>query len=240
MPEVPKRGRARELLSLLPTVLLLLGFAVGNGPSAFFLLLFAVLLHEGGHAAAFCLLGAGIPRLKGERGGLLLSGSRPLSPREEAAVAAAGPLANLLAAGGFLFLFARSPHGEWCFTVFTLQLLTALANLLPLEETDGGRLLRLAAGALFGMAGRRACHFFFLLLSALLFFLGGYLYGAGKVGLSLPLFCALTLLRTTKGADGSGRIWKKPREFSRFRPENREICGLNEKNTENSVFFKIF
>lgn len=202
------KRRWRAFFSLLPTLLLLLGFAVGNGPSAFFLLLFAVLLHEGGHAAAFCLLGAGVPRLTGERGGLLLTGCRPLSPGEEALVAAAGPLANLLAAGGALLLFAHASHGEWHFTVFTLQLLTALANLLPLEETDGGRLLSLGACALLGERGARGCHLFFVALSVFLFFAGGYLYSSGKVGITLPLFSAFTLLRTTdrpKEAGGYGR-----------------------------------
>ena len=225
-------GTLRRALSLLPPLLLFLSFAVGDGISLSFALLFAVLLHEGGHGAAFFLLGAGVPGLAGARGGFLLTGARPLSPREEALVAAAGPLANLLAAAGFLLLTALSAAKEWCFCVFAIQLLTALSNLLPLESTDGGRLLSLLSGALFGERGRRGCRLFFHLLAALLFFGGGYLYRAGRVGLSLPVFGAYSLLRATEGAQGRRSIRENTGEFPRFPPENRDFCGLNGKNTE--------
>lgn len=205
---------------------------MGDGISLFFILLFSVLLHEGGHAAAFLLLGAGAPRLGGAAGGLLLTGARPLSPREEALVAAAGPLANLIAAGVFLLLIPCVTAKEWCFSVFSVQLLTALSNLLPLESTDGGRLLCLFAGALFGDGGKRGCRLFFHLSAMFLFFAGGYLYRAGRVGLSLPVFGAISLLRATEGAHGRRSIWEKPREFPRFPNKNRDFCRLNEKNAE--------
>lgn len=226
------RQNFRRALSLLPTALLFLSFALGDGISLFFILLFSVLLHEGGHAAAFVLVGAGVPRLKGAAGGLLLTGARPLSPREEALVAAAGPLANLAAAGVFLLLIPGVTAKEWCFSVFAVQLLTALSNLLPLESTDGGRLLRLFACALFGDGGKRGCRLFFHLSAIFLFFVGGYLYRAGRAGLSLPVFGAFSLLRATEGTQGRRSIREDLREFPRFPPENRDFCRLNGKNTE--------
>jgi hypothetical protein len=116
--------------------------------------------------------------------------------------------------------------------VFAVQLLTALSNLLPLESTDGGRLLRLFACALFGDGGKRGCRLFFQLSAIFLFFVGGYLYRAGRVGLSLPVFGAFSLLRATEGTQGRRSIREKPREFPRFSNKNRDFCRLNEKNAE--------
>ncbi|MCI8361346.1 MAG: hypothetical protein HFE86_08440 [Clostridiales bacterium] len=103
-------------------------------------MLLAVLLHEGGHLLAMACCDA-LPkavRLRAGRVSIEKSG-RLLGRKEEAAVAAAGPLVNLLCAGAGLLVYTCW-GGDPAALFGAVHMLFALFNLLPVTGLDGGTL----------------------------------------------------------------------------------------------------
>lgn len=103
-------------------------------------MLLAVLIHEGGHLLAMARFSA-LPRavrLRAGRVSIEKSG-RLLGIREEACIAAAGPLVNLLCAGAGVFVYT-----SWVLPQAALfcavHMIFALFNLLPVTGLDGGAL----------------------------------------------------------------------------------------------------
>jgi Zn-dependent protease/CBS domain-containing protein len=84
----------------------------------------------------------------------------PGSPRDEALMAAAGPLASLVLSGLFALLAVGTAklHWGWTSTLCLLLAITnfvlALFNLLPAFPSDGGRLLRAALWRILGSQAR--------------------------------------------------------------------------------------
>ena len=102
------------------------------------LLLLAFLCHEGGHVAAFCIVGEGVPRLSAVSGGFRLVSPACLSYRSERFVALAGPAANLIPGLLFLAFGAGNPYAAEAGRIF---IGTGLSNLIPIADHDGGRVL---------------------------------------------------------------------------------------------------
>lgn len=120
-------------------------------------LLLAVLAHEGAHALMARRLGLVVHRVVADfLGGHTAFDSRALTPGRAAAVAAAGPLTNLLLAlvG---WLGAQAVQGTMAGLVLGgigwVNLLLALFNLLPALPLDGGQILE---SLVWGVTGRRA------------------------------------------------------------------------------------
>ena len=119
--------------------LLALLFAIGLGVS--------VVLHEIGHPVVSRLFGLPVRRIVV----FLLGGVSELTgqarrPREEFAIAAAGPAVSILLAGG-LWLISRPPHADSAAAVLLLllawsNLVFAVFNVLPGLPLDGGRLVQ--------------------------------------------------------------------------------------------------
>ncbi len=158
-------------------------------PSELFMLLSAVLLHEGGHLAALWLLGEPPPAPHAVLLGLTLTMRRPLSYRHELFAAAAGPLFNLLFALPLLTLFKENT--ALC-ALGVIHALCGLLNLLPLGRHDGARVLFCTAALLFPLgiaekvrSGVGISTFLFLLFSLLFLLLKEG--GAGALILILPL-----------------------------------------------------
>jgi Zn-dependent protease len=123
---------------------------------AFFL---SVLAHELGHALVARALDLPVTAVTVfHLGGMTQLGRDPDDPRDEALVAAAGPLVNLLVAGGLLL--AGAAAGPTTLTGGTLVFLAYLNgtlgvfNLLPGHPLDGGALVRAGAWALTGDPAR--------------------------------------------------------------------------------------
>jgi Zn-dependent protease len=117
---------------------------VGMGLAAALLLQLSALAHEYGHAL--------VARLLGERvdyvafmlfGGCAWVDLDAASPRNAAAIVAAGPLVSLLLALGF---WAAAPAVPLLGVVAAMNALLVALNLAPLAQFDGGRLLALARG----------------------------------------------------------------------------------------------
>ncbi|MDO5602859.1 MAG: hypothetical protein Q4G07_08825 [Oscillospiraceae bacterium] len=103
----------------------------------------AALLHEAGHLLAWRPVTGQSPRLSLSVGGLSLRFMPGYCGRlGETLILAAGPLANLLAAGaGFFLLSMQAKAAYYLFTGANLCM--GAFNLMPFSFLDGGRLLRL-------------------------------------------------------------------------------------------------
>ena len=156
------------------------------------LLLLAFLCHEGGHVAAFCFVGEGVPRLLPVSGGFRLVSPASLSYRAECLVALAGPAANLLPGLLFLAFGAGDPYVAEAGRIF---LGTGLSNLIPIADHDGGRVLCCLLASRLGYARAAAVasavSYFSLFLSLTLSFSLLYVFGAGFY---FTVFCLFSLL----------------------------------------------
>lgn len=107
---------------------------------------FCCLIHELGHLTACAFCGARPQELHLEAGGMrIVPAPGLLSPVREALVLAAGPAANLLAAG---LLLAGGAGRELPGQAAPAHLFLAGLNLLPLAPLDGGQLFSLLLEAL--------------------------------------------------------------------------------------------
>jgi len=175
-----KRARFAAALPWLPAVLSLYYLFRFTPIWRAALLLFSLLIHEGGHFFAFLFLGADVPRITPVSGGFRFFSRSPLSYRGELFVALAGPVANLVP-GILLLLFgAGDPYAAeagW------ISVGTGLSNLIPISDHDGGRVLfcLLASRLDVGRAGEVASLVSYgsLLLSLSLAFSLLYVSGAG-------------------------------------------------------------
>ena len=105
-------------------------------------LLFAILLHEGGHALAILLFGGRIYRLTPHFFGLTITTEALSHNTDRIAVFLAGPFFGIL---GYLLAApfeSLSPFAE-------ISLGLSLFNLLPIETLDGGEALRILLCELF-------------------------------------------------------------------------------------------
>lgn len=119
---------------LLRAVIFTVGLYCTADPGIATSLLVAVVVHEAGHLLCLYRMGASMPRLRVAGLGLRLDPANPLSYRQEALCALAGPAVNLAAS----ILSAGAPYGE---EMAAVQILTGLVNLLPILTLDGGRAL---------------------------------------------------------------------------------------------------
>jgi len=119
--------------------LLALLFAIGLGVS--------VVLHEIGHTVVSRLFGLPVRRIVVFLlGGISELAGQARRPREEFAIAAAGPAVSVLLAGG-LWLISRPPAANSAAAVLLLllawsNLVIAVFNVLPGLPLDGGRLVQ--------------------------------------------------------------------------------------------------
>ena len=156
------------------------------------LLLLAFLCHEGGHVAAFCIVGEGVPRLSAVSGGFRLVSPACLSYRSERFVALAGPAANLIPGLLFLAFGAGNPYAAEAGRIF---IGTGLSNLIPIADHDGGRVLFCLLSPRVGYARAAsvasAVSYFSLFLALTLSFSLLYVFGAGFY---FAVFCLFSLL----------------------------------------------
>lgn len=119
--------------------------AVAYGIGLVLGLFFCVLLHEYGHALTARRFGIGTRRITLlPIGGVALLDGMPERPREEVAIALAGPLVNVVIAA-FLALWLRLGGADGNGIVPVLlraNLLLAAFNMTPAFPMDGGRVLR--------------------------------------------------------------------------------------------------
>lgn len=129
---------------------------VVSGLALILLLFLCVLLHEYGHALTARRYGIGTRSITLlPIGGLALLNAIPKDPRQEIAVAFAGPAVNLALAAALYLVIAVSGRpgailaldtgaGAMLGTLLAANLMLALFNLIPAFPMDGGRVLRAA------------------------------------------------------------------------------------------------
>ena len=116
----------------------------GLGFAAALLLQLSALAHEYGHAFTARVLGERVDHVAFMLfGGCAWVDLDAASPRNAAAIVAAGPLVSLALALGF---WAAAPAAPFLGVVAAMNGLLLLLNLTPLSAFDGGRLLALLRG----------------------------------------------------------------------------------------------
>ena len=106
------------------------------------------ILHESGHALAYRALWGHWPELEVSPFGICLRlRGLPMTARQELLLAAAGPLANLLACAVVLLFMRGAGYSYGGYWFACCNLLVGGSNLLPLPGLDGWRI----AGALHGI-----------------------------------------------------------------------------------------
>ena len=128
---------ARFMVAILPVLFWLSLIFSFDTPKIAMLTLIAVAIHECGHFITMLLLGKDIKGFRGAISGLRIK-SELCSYGSEFIIYAAGPLANVIAAMLSAFFFT----GEHMETFCTVNIATALSNLLPIEGYDGYGMLR--------------------------------------------------------------------------------------------------
>jgi Zn-dependent protease len=116
----------------------------------------AGLLHELGHAAAAIARGKRVYRitLYGLAAAVRRSGGTPNKPRDQLAIAIAGPLGHLLVASALYAAWGMLPHDNEPLRVATgfpaiSNFAVGVLNLLPVSPLDGGRAARALIAGIF-------------------------------------------------------------------------------------------
>lgn len=111
--------------------------------------LFSILLHEMGHCLAMWRLGVPVRLAELDCMGIHIQrGEGMLSVGREAWVHLAGPLVNLLLAGGCSLWLSSTMQRDY---FIALNLLLCMIHLLPVGNLDGANLLHLVTNSLFEM-----------------------------------------------------------------------------------------
>ena len=176
--------------ALLPALLWALPLLFFCTPAELLMLASAVLLHESGHLFGFFLAKEPCPALSAVAAGLLLDPARPIPYKKEILILLFGPIANLLAAIPLLLLSGTAAG----ITSGAVHLFSALCNLFPLKQNDGGRAISdaLALCLMPDTAERVASLIFLLSLVSLLFLFFFFLLSPGGGGVILLMIALLS------------------------------------------------
>ena len=160
-------------LPMLFWVSVMFGF---DTPAIAILTLTVAIIHELGHIAVMLFLGNRqiIPR--GHATGFRLTADAKNSYKNEALILAGGPAANIVCA--ILFLPSLIFFGDYGLLFISLNILTALSNLIPAEGYDGYGILSLYAE----WCGKSTLPLMRLSFSVSVFFTFLSLYLIGRLG----------------------------------------------------------
>lgn len=183
------RFRLRISLLALPIFICMLWL---EGGLAFTVMLISALIHELGHLLAVRLLSYGVRRVDILPMGALIVLPEGIGYRDEAIIAASGPIASLLAAILFLFSFLIFRNAFLLFGA-VMNALLGIFNLLPVKKLDGGKAL--CCYLLHkGKEGTRICAFaslaakgIFIFFAVFCFFASGRNLGVALISVSLLL-----------------------------------------------------
>ena len=99
----------------------------------------AAIIHEGGHICYLYYIKGERIKIRGVLSGLRLKIGLNTTYREEIILCSLGPMANIVTS--VIFGLSAFVFGEWCALFSTVNLATALSNLLPIKGYDGYRIL---------------------------------------------------------------------------------------------------
>ena len=123
-------------------VLLIFGF---DEPASAGATLLAVMVHEGGHELCLLLRQGEFSKMRGAPLGFKIEASGALSYKDELALLSAGAAANIIFALAALPFSYFSGWQGYAHTLMTVNLATAVSNLIPVRGRDGYGILRTLA-----------------------------------------------------------------------------------------------
>jgi stage IV sporulation protein FB len=167
-------------------------------PAGIFLILFSwdpyarvavitsVIVHELAHLAAMKMYRGRVENVRVTAFGISFGFSAPKTYAEEAFVCAAGPAAS------FLYAYIGSVRGgEFGAQVFLFSFFLGAINLIPIESFDGGRIIKSAVSAVFGISAAETVSSVLSLSALLLIWLAAvYVLFYSGTNFALMLFAA--------------------------------------------------
>lgn len=129
-----------KLLSILPMFFwsfLIFGF---ESPTMAIITLLCAAAHELGHLTCIAMYNRSSISIKGVINGFRINGGRKRSYKEEIMTYASGPMANILLC--LLFSFTYPILGPNSALIATINIATAISNLLPIKGYDGYGIIR--------------------------------------------------------------------------------------------------
>lgn len=150
----------------------------------------AIAIHEAGHIIVMIVCGEKLQSVRFCAFGILIGGESDVSDIKRIAVAAAGPLANLLP-----LAFTAHPYMRLTMAV------TGIFNLVPIVGTDGGDIVRILLCNMLGEKGETASRIVSAVVSAAAIIAGVALlikYGNLSVFLAALYFAAVTVASLIK------------------------------------------
>lgn len=183
------RFRLRISILALPIFICMLWL---EGGLAFTVMMLSALIHELGHLLAAKLLSYRIRRVDILPMGALIVLPEGIDDRDEAIIAASGPIASLLAAVLFLFSFLFFRNAFLLFGA-VINATLGIFNLLPVKKLDGGKALCCFLSYK-GISGKRICAVaslaakaVFIFFAVFCFFVSGHNFGVALITVSLLL-----------------------------------------------------
>ncbi|MBQ9941623.1 MAG: hypothetical protein IJP03_01310, partial [Christensenellaceae bacterium] len=174
-------GRLKVNLLLIPVAVIM---AVLQGATAVLAFFGALALHEGAHAIMAAALGVRVEALVLQPFGCTarMESFVAVSPGKEAAMAAAGPAANMAAAAGCWAFAGAVASGPFLEAFLSANLALAAINLLPALPLDGGRILAaLLCCAMRADRATRLCGGLGIFFSAVMLLLGAAAVLMGQI-----------------------------------------------------------
>jgi Zn-dependent protease len=171
------RTLSESILPLIFWIFLIFGFDV---PYIAILTIITAIIHEIGHIAAISYLSGRYVMPNGRMFGFRIKRTESLSYKDECAVLAAGPLANILI---FMLTLPFSSLLDGYVCIFGLiNLATAISNLIPVEGYDGYGILKQILSAKNMIGGIRTLDRVSFVFSVLATFLSLYLIDKADSG----------------------------------------------------------
>jgi Zn-dependent protease len=165
--------------------------SVSETPLWVVIILISVLFHEFGHALTAAAFGQKVlVELTGYGGLTIRPNGKSLKPWKEFLIGLNGPLAGfLLCAIAYYLLLALPKSLEQSVPAYMLtvgvyiNLFWTIINLLPIQPLDGGKLLRVALEAFFGVKGTKIAFFLSIIVASVMgiFFFTRQSYLAGSI-----------------------------------------------------------
>lgn len=172
----------------------------------------SVLVHEFGHALTAIAFGQKAKIDLIAFGGVTQRQGRKLKGWQEFVIVLMGPIAGLLLAFAAMLMLPHVEEARWgikytVYIFYIMNLFWSLVNLLPVHPLDGGKLLSIILGGVFGVRGIRISFIIGILVAALIavlfFFRSSFLVGSVFLLLAYESYRAWQEMRVIADADSN-------------------------------------
>ncbi len=240
--KTPSDGRLRVYVSPITFLMAVLFVAIGMAYE-FACCFTAVILHEFAHAKVAKKLGYELNEIKIMPYGAALCGSVDMSPKHEIAIAAAGPIFNLVLGTVFAAMWWLIPSSyAFTGTFCVCNLYIGIFNLLPVYPLDGGRI---AFALLSSKLKRRKAYLVMRIISlvagivAIALFCVSAVYALNPCFLSVGLFMIVSALLPDERARYRALFSLSERRARLQKPIDVKMCAALETTSVGELCSRL-